>query len=158
MIQGSNPVKGRRIFSSLNVQTRCGPYPASYSVGGGGRGKAVRGEIYLRIVSRLRISGALPPLPSICPHDVDRVTLTFYVTYNILIITIYMRLKAFTQIQIKQMTNVHYLPRVVQHNAKFDWLPHLILLWAHRISLSATIDTLHRGFCSALQLLQANDK
>lgn len=65
-----------------------------------------------------------------------------------------MRLKAFTQFKIKQMTNV----RVVLYIVTFDWMPNLTLPWTHRIPLSATIEALRKGFCNFLQLLQANDK
>jgi len=153
----SNPATDKRTFTSLNVQTVCGAYPASYSFG---EGKPVRGEILPSPPSIVEVKNQwrYTFTPPICLHSVDGVALTFYTTYNTLIITIYMRLKALTQLKIKQMTNVHYLSRVVLYNVTFDWLLHLILVWTHRISLSATMDTLNKGFSIFFHLLQTNDK
>jgi len=63
-VEGSNPGKGKRFYSSPNAQTGSGAHLASFSMGNGVFSRqqscwGVRLTSVLRLVTRLRISGAM---------------------------------------------------------------------------------------------------
>jgi len=94
MIWSSNPGRGKILFSKT-IQTGSSAHPASYSVGiqvlpSGLSGWDMMSTTHLHLVLRLRISGAIPLLPPIYLHGMDRdnftLDLMFYIPLVSLII------------------------------------------------------------------------
>jgi len=79
---GLNCCRGKRLPFPLNIQTSSGAHPAPCSVSAMvlSRGWTMKLTILLCLVPRLRITGAIPLLPSVCLHGVDRENFSFFFT------------------------------------------------------------------------------